>query len=438
MAASARHIGQFAGAALIGAALVAAAALPAHAESERNPIYDPTYRPGSLFYTQPLPRQRMQPRQQHEQPERPRAQARPRAGDDAGRAAQQGLVRDKANASTFIVVFGDVLADQLATGLDEALAENAATVVARQTKADSGLVRVDFHDWAKAARDLVAGDQKITIAVIMMGSNDRQPIREGDLTHEPLSERWREIYRDRVDTLLKAFSDRAIPIVWMGNPPMQNTRLSTDVIAINELIRQRVERANGHFVDLWAGFVDGENRFAASGPDINGQVARLRAADGVHFTRAGARKAAHFADVALRRLAPDIAAPSAVAAPASAPAVAPVTAAAPAFSLAVPDVEMPALPLELQPAAIERLIDQMARASVGLEPIAPPVIRVKPAVGPVAPLTGPALARGGEIIPSMAAARGGPQAQDLERVFGEGRLPAPPPGRADDFRWPRR
>ena len=38
------------------------------------------------------------------------------------------------------------------------------------------------------------------------------------------------------------------------------------------------------------------------GPDFEGQIRRLRAGDGVHFTRAGARKLAHYVEREIRRV----------------------------------------------------------------------------------------------------------------------------------------
>ena len=50
--------------------------------------------------------------------------------------------------------------------------------------------------------------------------------------------------------------------------------------------------ASGEFVDVWDGFVDDSGRFTTQGPDFEGQIRRLRTADGVHFTKSGARKLA--------------------------------------------------------------------------------------------------------------------------------------------------
>src|SRR5215211_1151042 len=76
---------------------------------------------------------------------------------------------------------------------------------------------------------------------------------------------------------------------------MREDRVSADLLALNDLIRDRVQRAGAIFVDIWPGFVDSENRY-------DGQVTRLRTPGGASFTAAGGRKAAHFVDRELKQL----------------------------------------------------------------------------------------------------------------------------------------
>ena len=67
------------------------------------------------------------------------------------------------------------------------------------------------------------------------------------------------------------------------------------------------------------------------------------------------------------------------------------------------------------------------------------VIAVKPASGPVVPLTGPVLAPGGELVATTRRTSANSQAEALlEKALVQGRPLDPRPGRADDFRWPRR
>lgn len=356
------------------------------------------------------------------QPRNATPQARQRAAPVVRRREAPVVVRDdpvipKVDVAHHIVVLGDSLANLLANGLDDALNNRPDVEVIHKAKPDSGLVRSDFYDWPKAASELLASDQKISIGVILLGLNDRQPLREGETVHEPLSPRWLELYRDRIDAIASAFAGKRVPLIWVGAPPMQNGRLSADMITFNDLYRQRVEKAGGQYVDLWGGFVDAENRYAATGPDVSGQPVRLRLGDGIHFTAAGARKAAHFVDLVIRRMIE--------AAPQSSVIALPVS----------PETGAPSA-LELQPGGVERLIDQMVAGvpTIGL----PAALQARPLAGPIQPLTGQGALSEQPLLASITEARGrGDAALQLERVFGQGIAPDPVAGRLDDYRWPR-
>ncbi|WP_306225422.1 DUF459 domain-containing protein [Bosea beijingensis] len=356
------------------------------------------------------------------QPRNATPQPRQRVAPAVRRRDAPVVVRDdpvipKVDVTSRIVVMGDSLANLLANGLDDALNNRPDVEVIHKAKPDSGLVRSDFYDWPKTISELLASDQKISIGVVLLGLNDRQPMREGETVHEPLSPRWLELYSDRIDAIANAFAGKRVPLIWVGAPPMQNGRLSADLVTFNDLYRQRVEKAGGQYVDLWGGFVDAENRYAATGPDVSGQPVRLRLGDGIHFTAAGARKAAHFVDLVIRRMIEAAPQNSVIALPVS------------------PETGAPSAP-ELQPGGVERLIDQMVAGvpTIGL----PAALQARPLAGPIQPLTGQAALSEQPLLASIAEARGrGDAALQLERVFGQGIAPDPLPGRLDDYRWPR-
>src|SRR5262249_5231855 len=79
--------------------------------------------------------------------------------------------------------------------------------------------------------------------------------------------------------------------------------------------RGRAEKAGVTYVDVWDGFVDESGRFVAQGPDFEGQTRRLRAGDGVYFTKAGARKLAHYVEREILRNISNRAVPVALPAP---------------------------------------------------------------------------------------------------------------------------
>lgn len=324
----------------------------------------------------------------------------------------------RVDPTTFVAVLGDSIADLLGGGLEDAFGQDQHVVITRRARADTGLVRSDYFDWRKGVADLLASGDRITHAVMLVGANDRQSLRDGEVSHDPLSPRWREIYAERVREIARQFQERRIPLLWVGAPPMRNERLSADLIVINAILREEVTRAGGIYIDVWEAFVDGENRFTVTGPDVNGTPARMRTSDGVHFTRAGARKLAFFVDQELRRLI-DRGGPATL-------ATMPAAGAAP--SAALPDnIE-------------DRIIASLTPLP---EPPGLPAVSVRREFGPMTPLTRAALAPGGQLVshrgvPRPARTAMTPEQALVEQVYVDGIAPEPVHGRADDFRWPRR
>ena len=331
----------------------------------------------------------------------------------------------KTDPSVQIAVFGDSLADHLAKGLDDAFEDNADVAVLDKAKGDSGLVRKDVVDWPKVVEDYLQANAKTRYGLVMLGANDRQPIRDGETSVEPLTDRWKELYRARVEAMVKPFVDRKIPVVWVGLPPVQNEGLSRDLAIINDIVRDSATKAGATYVDIWPGFVDSRDRYASSGPDPEGQIARLRTSDGIHFTKAGDRKLAHFADVELKRL-------MGTAAPAL-PDQTPTATVAPSAPKGGPGVSLDGGEVAgSDSVAIDRQITAMLPSLP--EPEGIPALPVKPPAGPVVPLIRTETSPGGTL------ASGRPLEGDtmgnVERTLQRGNAPAPQPGRADDFRWP--
>jgi len=323
------------------------------------------------------------------------------------------------DGSFSVLVIGDSLGLLLGQGLTETFADKPDVSIVRKARENTGLVRDDYFDWVKGARDLAASTDKISMVVMMIGSNDRQQLRDGGASVDPRQPRWQQLYGDRVEAIVKTFRDKKIPVVWVGLPIMKSERFSDDMASFNDIYQDRAVKAGAAYVDIWEAFQDDRGLYAAYGPDVNGQFQKLRSADGVHFTKAGALKLAHFVESDIRHAIED-------AHPAPDPAVA-------------------AVPMEPLPAAANPVAPLPVPAAPGPivalpAPAAPPavVIPVKPAFGPVRPLTGPSVSPGAALVTRSVPPSGqtGPTAI-LERTLVQGQPQSPRPGRADDFHWPR-
>jgi len=373
--------------------------------------YPPGYYPGKLVQpAQPQPQQGFSIRRffgaRDEPPPPARAPvSRPRrsAPPPAAVAKQE---KPKVNPSTHVVVFGDALASYARQGLDAHFSDDQDVAVVSKVRSDTSLVRTDPTDWPNFIKATLDGGQKTSIAVVMLGTNDRQSIRDGENSVEPLSDRWKELYRQRIDAITGALKERKVPFVWVGLPPMKNSKISDDLVAMNEIYKESVQGNGGVYVDIWPGFVDEDNRYTDIGPDVDGDPTKLRTNEGVFFTRAGARKVAFFADTEIKRVL----------------GLGGTAAAAPAPVQATP-VDGSATP------TIEAAVPPPPDAAI---PVALPQ---KPLVGPVLPLTRQDVAPGGTLVsapPKLA----GDHAYSVQRAMRAGIAPNSRPGRADDFRWP--
>ena len=305
------------------------------------------------------------------------------------------------------------MADWLAYGLEDAFGDTPDLAVVRRNRATAGLIRYDTRnetqDWIPLIREAIA-QTKPRLIVMMIGLNDRQPIRErvtetvkptvgtpvqpapgqapaqagqtpaqaaasaaqprnapaaaqpknapaaaqanpaegadaegasgsqqqsssiivsepsgrGGIIyriHEFRSDEWTVAYTKKIDATVAALKSAGVPVFWVGLPSIRGPKSTNEVQYLDELSRSRVEKAGVTFIDVWDGFVDDSGRFTLQGPDFEGQTRRLRTSDGLHFTKSGARKLAHYLEREIRRVTTPGSEP--IALPQSEPQIAP-------------------------------------------------------------------------------------------------------------------
>jgi hypothetical protein len=208
--------------------------------------------------------------------------------------------------------------------------------------------------------------------------------------YEFREERWVELYKRKIARMIGVLKSKGVPVLWVGLPVVRGPKATADTLFLDSLYRDGAGKAGITYVDVWDGFVDEAGRFVEQGPDFEGQIRRLRSYDGVYFTKAGARKLAHYVEREINRLL----------AARSAPIVLP-------SQPATPDVN--ALPGQPAP---------------------------RPLAGPIIPLVASSV--------STDQLLGGPESRPVAidalaaRVLVKGEPLSAPAGRADDFAWPRR
>ncbi|MCF6320224.1 MAG: DUF459 domain-containing protein [Rhizobiaceae bacterium] len=210
------------------------------------------------------------------------------------------IVQKNENAAK-ILVAGDFMASGLASGLTQAYADNPDIIIVNISKGLSGFVRDDVKNWPADIAAHIAEVKPIAV-VFLNGMNDRQQMRLKTGKISKLSEPWLKEYNNRTKSLALSIQGQKLPFIWMGLPPVRPGKMSTDYLVFNEIYRTQAEAVNGVYVDVWDGFTNAEGQFVSAGPDINGQIKRLRNADGINMSRVGKRKLAFYARKAIRKL----------------------------------------------------------------------------------------------------------------------------------------
>ena len=252
-------------------------------------------------------RTRQQPmRQAPAQIVRPTAPQKPRTKPRRAQSATPPAVPAVAKLpdAKVVLVIGDFMASGVAEGLNEMFAQDAGIRVVDRANGSSGIVREDHFNWPGEIGGIL-DQEKPAAMVVMLGSNDRQQMKAGDERLEPRSEGWVAEYTRRATALATAVESRGIPVIWVGMPPFRQASLTTDMLAYNDIFKAVSTAAEADYVDIWDGFVDENGAFITTGPDVNGQQARLRSSDGINLTAAGKRKIAFYADKPLRRVLGD-------------------------------------------------------------------------------------------------------------------------------------
>jgi hypothetical protein len=316
-------------------------------------------------------------------------------GDPADWAAAARSILATEKPDAIVVMLG--LNDRIS------MREPAAEKTEGKSAADPKVDRKDNKKDAKARADgKPAGkpDDKAADAELSpddaAGAEPPPAVAPEKRTHSPdgvyefREQRWVELYNKKIDEMIGVLKSRGVPVLWVGLPVVRGPKATSDTLFLDSLYRDAAGKAGITYVDVWDGFVDQAGRFLQQGPDFEGQIRRLRSYDGVFFTRAGARKLAHYVEREINRLL----------AAGSGPITLPT-------EPATPDAD--ALPGQPPP---------------------------RPLAGPILPLVAPDI--GADQL------LGGPGAPPVAvdalaaRVLVKGEPLSAPAGRADDFAWPRR
>ncbi len=186
-------------------------------------------------------------------------------GPVMGSSAEQGApVADAERQVTQILVLGDAIGGGLGAALTRLAEQDGSYEVSIRFNEESGLARPEVYDWAGTVPKIVE-DSSYDVIVVMLGINDRQMIRDGNLRYVFNTPEWIEAYRTQIDMLLDELVDSRAKIIWVGMPPVADPDYDTALRVITDLQRERVERRKMSFLDIRPAFSSPDGRFTEEG-----------------------------------------------------------------------------------------------------------------------------------------------------------------------------
>jgi len=169
-----------------------------------------------------------------------------------GSSATAGTMEQQAPPALTI---GDAIGGGLGAGLARVTEPSGNYDVSIRLNEESGLARPEVYDWAATVPKILDGNA-FDVIVVMLGSNDRQMIRDGNMRYEFGTPEWTTTYAMQVNLLL-------------------------------DLQKAEVEKRGMTFLDLRKSFTNPDGSYTDSTTDGQANIVKLRGRDGISFFKAG-------------------------------------------------------------------------------------------------------------------------------------------------------
>ena len=233
-----------------------------------------------------------------------------------GSQSTEEVVQQPVDDTYRILVIGDTLAGGLGAGLSRMAEPEPRFEIVNRFQEVSGLARPEVYDWVASLPKIMEG-KDFDAVVVLLGANDRQPIREGDFRFAFNTTEWTAAYEAMIDQLMDVLNGAGVKVFWVAIPPMGDAKYDADMQILAALQKQEVQGKGAVYVDLRAAFLTPEGTYTDKGPDDTGEIRKLRSRDGVTFFKQGNNR---FAQLLLAEIKKVIGADL----PETAPAVTPV------------------------------------------------------------------------------------------------------------------
>ena len=188
-------------------------------------------------------------------------------------------------------MLGDSLAGGLYAGMQRLTIGDKEVKVGGRFKEDSGIARPEFYDWNDAIPKILESN-KVDIAVILIGTNDAQPMTDGVERLEFGTPQWTALYSREIDRLINTAKQGGAAVYMVSLPPMQAPSYNASITEIAAIQKRQAEAASIKYIDVRPQLTDPDGKMMVRGPDDTGDMRKLRDNDGIRFMKVGNNKLA--------------------------------------------------------------------------------------------------------------------------------------------------
>ena len=199
----------------------------------------------------------------------------------AARAGAQGAQRT-------VLVCGDSMMKAVSRSVVRAMAKDTDIKIVDLVSIGTGLARLDLFDWHAQLQAGLA--HKPVAAVLIMGTNDNQPMKTADgAVVQTGTPAWTAEYARRVDKAIDILKGGGVQtLIWLGLPDVRDKTLQKDITEINRIVRQQAQAKGVVFVDTVPMFSPTPGTFSPYILKKGGMPMQVRASDGIHLNMDGA------------------------------------------------------------------------------------------------------------------------------------------------------
>lgn len=155
-------------------------------------------------------------------------------------------------------------------------------------KNSTGLTRMDYFDWYAQISKLFR-EGSYDAVVVMIGTNDAQGYKAGDVLYQYGTEAWDSMYRTRVSSFLDSLVLHTKHVFWLGMPAMKSPRFDISMRKLTKIVNEELgKESNTTFIPTITLLGNSEDQFTTYGSFGKKQV-KLREDDGIHLTNEGGK-----------------------------------------------------------------------------------------------------------------------------------------------------